>query len=363
LIYVGFVVLLKSVVIAGVVTLVLRQGLRLGIITGLGLAQTGEFSFVLASVAAEAGLLPETLHQVFLVGSIATLVATPLMIRYGPVVAAWIVGEGGESARRDEAQEEAHRDHIVLLGFGLGGRTLAKVLRARQVEYLGCDANSAAVSALRSRGESVVYGDVTRRALLERMGVARARLVVVTVSDPIATREAVRLVRELAPEVPLVVRTHFLLEVDPLFEAGASEVVAEEFESTLQIVTRVLRRFGIPDGAISHFTDELREEGYEPLRSPGNALDPWLGEILEEETTEWLEVGLPMPDGATLDSLGIRARTGCSVLAIEHGAQRISNPVASQELEHGDRLLAFGTATEVERLSALLRDPEASWGS
>ncbi len=364
LVYVLAVVLFKAGVVAVIVGGVLRHGLRLGIVTGLGLAQTGEFSFVLAGAAAASGLLDPTLQQVFVAGSILTLLATPGLFTAGPAVAR-VLSSGRE--RRAGAGEGLggvrRRDHVVLLGFGLAGQSLARVFRSRGIEYVGADANPARVQELRSRDEPVIFGDVSRAGLLTRLGVREARLVVVAVSDSIATREAVRLVRELAPDVPVVARTRFVLDVDPLYGSGASAVVAEEFESTLEVLSRCLGVFGTPEAAIAHFTAELREEGYEPMRTPSLALDPWLGEILEEVSTDWIEVeGDPGPD-ATLGALDIRARVGCSILALEHHGSLYPNPDPIQPVRRGDRLLAFGRPREFEKLAALFRDQEASAGS
>jgi CPA2 family monovalent cation:H+ antiporter-2 len=358
LVYVLAVILLKTAVVAGIVALVLRGGLRLGVITGLGLAQTGEFSFVLAAVALEARLLDPSLHQVFIAGSIVTLIATPFLMRIAPEVARRAVRSVGSGL--DESIEVTRaEDHVVLLGFGLAGQTVARVLRTRGIPYRAVEGNGATVQEVRRRGEPVVYGDVTRAPLLERLGVANARLVVVAISDPMATREAVRLVRALSARTLIVARTHFLAEVDLLYGAGATRVVAEEFESTLELLAASLRCFAIPESAISRFAAELREEGYEPMRSPALRLDPWLDEILEEISTQWVEVPETFVGRASLEGLEIRVRTGASILAVEHRGQTIPNPTPAQALSPGDRVLAFGTPREMERLRELLRDQDS----
>jgi CPA2 family monovalent cation:H+ antiporter-2 len=356
LVYVGAVVLLKSLVVAAIVGGGMGLGLRLGVVTGLGLAQTGEFSFVLAAEATEAGILPPVLQQVFVAGSIATLIATPFLVQVAPRLAGWI---GREAERADGVpQEDAvppAADHVVLLGFGFAGQTLARILRGRDVPYRAVEANARTVQEARERGEPVFYGDAMRRPLLEHIGVARARLVVVSISDPIATREAVRIARELAPETVIVARTHYVLEVDPLYQAGATAVVAEEFESTIEVMAKALAVFSIPESAIARLAAEMREEGYEPLRSPALQLDPWLGEILEEVCTLWLDVPQERAGPLSLAGLAVRARTGASVLAVEHRGRTVANPPPDQELTGGDRLLAFGTPESVERLRSLLQ--------
>ena len=282
--YAGGVIALKTLFVAVPVMLVLRQGVRTGLLSGMALAQTGEFSFVLAAVALTAGLLDPQLHQVFVAGSIATLVATPFLVDAAPRLAGALAERIGSEAPADEPAETSR--HVVLVGFGLAGQNLARVLRARRIGYRAVDSNAVSVREARARGEPVFYGDATRRSILRSLGTSRASLVVVVISDPIATREVVRAVRSLAADVPIVARTRFVLDVDRLERAGVDVAVAEEIESTLATMSEMLRRFGLADASIARFLAELRDEGYEFLRSPQTILDPWLAELLDERTPE-----------------------------------------------------------------------------
>ncbi len=281
LIYVAGVVGLKALLIAAIVTWVLRQEARQAIRTGLALAQTGEFSFVLAAAAVSAGILEEPLQAIFVTGSIGTLAATPLLIGVAPRVARWVTG-GRDGPQAAPAPGGGASGHAVLVGFGFAGTTIARVLRARGIPYRAIEANADTVRAAQARGEPIVWGDATRRSLLERSGIRGARLVAVAISDPLATREVVSAVREMAPGVPILARTRFVRDADRLGETGASHVVAEEFESTLALVGGTLVRFDVPRPAIARFTAVLRDEGYELLRvPPGAILDPWLAELLD----------------------------------------------------------------------------------
>jgi CPA2 family monovalent cation:H+ antiporter-2 len=193
------------------------------------------------------------------------------------------VARGAERLAPPPAVGTPSEGHVVLIGLGFAGRTLARVLRARGIPYAALEANAATVHAAQQRGEPVIWGDASRRALLERLGIERARLVAVAISDPVATREVVLLVRSLAPAVAILGRTRFVRDADRLGEAGANRVVAEEFESTLELVSATLEQCGSSRAAVARFTSMLRDEGYELLRAPaGTILDPWLAELLEE---------------------------------------------------------------------------------
>ena len=192
--------------------------------------------------------------------------------------------------------------------------------------------------------------------VLRRLAVSRARLVVVVISDPIATRSIVSRIRLVAPQTTVLARTRYVAEVDLLEARGASQVVAEEFEGSIELVARALEIFDTPAGAIARFTQALRDEGYEAIRSPANLpMDPWLVELLDEVGTEWIECPASLAIDQTLSQLAIRARTGCSVLGIEREGITHTNPDADFSLRPADRLLVLGNKGNLTRLHALLK--------
>jgi CPA2 family monovalent cation:H+ antiporter-2 len=341
---------LKALVVAAGAVLVLRMGLRASLLAALSLAQTGEFSYVLAGAAAAAGLLEPGLGQAFVAASVLSLVATPFLMRLGP----WLLDRAAPSPAAG-APPDGPQDHVVVIGFGLTGRNLARVLEAIGVPWRAVDMNPSASVEARAREENrVVFGDATRPALLEQLGVRTARLVVVAITDPLATRRIVALVRRLAPEAEVLARTRYARDIDTLQTLGASTVVAEELEAAIDLVTRALRTLGRASSAIESFVEELRAEGYALLQTPpGLALDPWLAELLEHVSTEWVEV----PErfvAQRIGALALRARTGANVLAVERGDLHTPNPGPEFTVQAGDRLLAFGGSDAIARLRALL---------
>ncbi len=344
---------LKAAILAVSVSAVARAGARVGILSGLALAQTGEFSFVLVQAAFAAGLIDVALSQSFVAASVISLIATPFLLRVGSPLAERLTREPGETT---PAPSEASLDgHAVLVGFGLAGRNLARVLESVGVGVAALDANPVAAQEARRRGANVIYGDATRAGLLERVRVERARLVVIAINDPVATRQVVERVRRLAPEARILARTRYVLEVDALEAAGATRVVAEELEGAIDLVAQTLHELAIPEGSIARFTAELRDEGYSLLRAPAAmGLDPWLAELLEQLSTEWIE----LPDGfdppRSLEDLHLRARTGASVLAVDRSGTTTPNPAPDFVLQPGDRLLAFGSGPALARLTTML---------
>jgi CPA2 family monovalent cation:H+ antiporter-2 len=360
--WVGAVVLVKTALVFAIVAWVLRRGTRLAILTGLALAQTGEFSFVLGEAARRAGLLDPGLYQVMVAGSIVTLLATPALFGLAPGLAGRLGGLMEWTPTSADRRGVPREGHVVILGYGLAGRTVARVLAASRIPYVVLDANPSSAAEARAHGEPVVFGDATRPAILERLAVSGARLVTIALSDPEATRRCVSLIRSLAPEVETIVRTRYVSEVDALSELGADTVVVEEFEAAIDLVGAALRTFGFPAESVARFAEQMRQEGYEVLRAPpALALDPWLTELLSEVGTEWTEVPAGPAVGCSLESLGIRARTGASILAVERMGNTTANPPAEFVLASGDRLLAYGSAHQLRCAQALLRgdDPEA----
>jgi len=356
--YVAAVALGKTALVAVLVAALMRRGVRTGVLAGVALGQTGEFSFVLAASATAAGLLPESFQQSFVTGSLITLLATPFLFRAAPALAtrlaAWL--EAGETIEAEGAAAfEGLSGHAVVVGYGVAGRNVTRVLGAVGVESVVVDANPRAILPDAGPGPRFVFGDATRAPLLARTGIARARFAIVVVNDPLATREIVSVARRLAPAARILARTRYVRDLDVLAAAGADVVVAEELEGTVSMVAEVLRLCAVAEGSVARFTRELREEGYEALRAPpGLALDPWLAELLVELAPEWVEVPAGFPGEASLADLAIRARSGATVLAVERDGVAEPNPSPAYRIRVGDRLLALGAPAAVQRLRELL---------
>ena len=349
---------LKTGIVAAASVFGLGQSLRVGLLAGLFLAQTGEFSFVLAESAVRAGLLSPSLYQVVLAGSILSLLASPFVMRAAPSLAQkasqWFEDEA-PSPLPDESPSHLD-DRVVIIGYGPAGQTLTRLLRSLEVPYVVLESNASAVRLARQHDENVLLGDATRPTLLRRLAVSQARLVVVVISDPIATRSIVSRIRLVAPKTTVLARTRYVAEVDLLEARGASHVVAEEFEGSIELVARALEIFDTPSGAIARFTQALRDEGYEAIRSPAALpMDPWLLEVLDEVGTEWIECPPGLTRGQTLGQLAIRARTGCSILGVERDGLTHTNPDADFSLQPGDRLLALGNPENLKELVHLLK--------
>ena len=255
-------VVAKCVIIGGVVR-VLGYPPRVAVLTGLGLAQVGEFSFVLAREGLALNLLAPADYQIFLGASILSMAATPFLIAIAPRIAF----KGTDSISPDlGSPTEPLEGHVIIVGYGLGGRNLSRVLRTVKVPHIAIELNATIADRERGKGEPVMYGDATRREMLLKAGVAKARIVVVAISDPVATRHTVVIARQANPNLQIIVRTRYVREHDELIRLGANQVVPEEFETSIQMSQRVLQEFQVPAEEVQRLAEEVRQQGYQMFR-------------------------------------------------------------------------------------------------
>jgi len=244
---------------------------RTGLLAGAALAQVGEFSFVLGSRGAQAGLLDRDDYQTFLAAAVLTMAVTPLLAAALPgwldrlSRSRWCGGWLADQTPPTSRQELA--DHVIIAGFGLNGRNLAAALTECGVPFVVLELNPETVRRERAHGLDIHYGDCTRAAVLEHAGIARARAFVLAISDAASTRRSVRIARELAAGLRIIVRTEYVLEVEELRHLGADEVIPAEFETALALFDRVLAIYDVPAATVDDLTERMRLENYGFLRA------------------------------------------------------------------------------------------------
>ena len=266
------VLVLKSI-IACFATVLLGFPFRTSILVGLALSQVGEFSFILSKTGVEHGLLAGNIYQIFLAFSILSMAATPFIIALAPTLADTILRLPVPKRLVlgiypiSETKVVDRKDHVIIIGFGVNGRNVARAARFAGIPYAIIEMNPATVRSEQAKGEPIYYGDATQETVLQKANIKNARIVVVAINDPTATRRITEVVRRISPKVHLIVRTRYLQEMKPLYELGASEVIPEEFETSIEIFTRVLTKYLIPRDEIERIVAEMRADGYEMFRS------------------------------------------------------------------------------------------------
>lgn len=378
------VMLAKALIVFGV-ALLFGLGARVGVLAGLSLAQIGEFSFLLAQSGASLGLIGGERHQQFLAVSVLTMALTPLAILLAPRLAApaervawpslpWTPStasapapEGtaaAAAARRGNAVGEAVAEaadgtaaaaapgHVVIVGYGLNGGNVARVLRGLGIPVVVLELNPATVRRAQARGESVVYGDATNREVLRHTGIERARALVIAIADPVASRQIVAVARSANPGLTVIVRARYVAEVETLHRAGADVVVPEEFETSLELAGAAMAAFGASPRMIEREKAAIREERYASLAAEGRPVTPHLPLSRLFGAADVAAVDLPaasLAAGSTLRELDLRGRTGASVVALARDDKMLGNPGPDLVLRGGDVLYIWGDARQLAR--------------
>jgi CPA2 family monovalent cation:H+ antiporter-2 len=362
LLWVGLLIVGKALIILAIIKF-LGFSLRVSAMTGLGLAQIGEFSFVLAKAGRGEGLLPDADYQSFLAASIISMIATPFLIalapRFGYLVQSLASDEPVGDVTETGGEGEIYRlqNHVIVVGYGLNGRNLSRVLRAVKLSYIVLEVNAESVRRGKAEGERMVFGDGTRREVLHHVGIDRAADVVVAISDPAAARRIVAQARSMNPKVHIIVRTRYVTEIGELIKLGADEVIPEEFETSIEIFSRVLHRYRVPRNVIERQIAEIRREGYEVLRSPALPLvhTADLTAALGGATTETLYLEKDSPAiGKRLAELNLRNQTGATVITVVRDGHTEINPGADFTLAADDILVLLGDQEKIDRAVSLL---------
>ena len=343
------IVVAKAAVAAGALWLVATP-LRVAVTAGIGLAQIGEFSFILGRAGRELGLLTPREWQILLAASIATMVLTPTLLAVAPRVAARIAGAAKHMKPSDTPSDLPHlSDHVVIVGFGVGGRLLGRALRDLGVPYLILELNGSTVRRGRREGEPIFFGDATSPDAMRGAGVERARAVVAVISDPHASAHLVIAVRALAPHVPVIVRTRYNAEAESLLRRGATVAVAEELEASLEVLAQLLARLDVPGNAIEVLLEGFRRDstGIRPMRAPSRPFDSLPPEIRHTPISSHEIRPGDWAVGRTLAEINLRATTGALVIAVRQGNRHRASPPAELPVGEGTVLYLLGDDSDV----------------
>ncbi|MCH7912758.1 MAG: cation:proton antiporter [Deltaproteobacteria bacterium] len=350
--------LILIVGIKGVVIFVIfwwfYRSLRLGVVLGLSLAQVGEFSLILAKAGAGYGLLTATSEQTFLSASILSMIVTPFLIQWAQRLAfgieAVVRAPSGELSS-EKKEGGVTTGHVIVVGYGLNGQNLSRVLKEVGIPYRILEMDPDLVNEARAADEPITFGDGTRPGVLQKMGIEKARILVLAISDPVATSHVVSQVRRLRHDLYIIVRTRYVAEIDRLYTLGANQVIPEEFETSVEIFARVLQEYHLPRNVISLQVDLIRKEHYGTLRGlrlQGKRLDE-LTQFLVGTTTDTLLIleGSPAV-GQTLAGLEVRQKSGVTVIAVVRDGQSFHNPAPDFRLASGDILVLLGSHKELD---------------
>ena len=333
-----------------------RTPIRISLIVGMRLAQIGEFSLIIAAISLEQGLLNNYQYQVLLVISILSMLVTPLMIQISSRLSIWIFSNMKTEESKDK-KDEALNEHVIISGYGLGGRTLAKVLKEAQIPFMVLELSGEKVKRALTEGLTTHYGDCTQEETLLRAGVKRARMIVYAINDQVSTERAVRLTRKLNQDIKIMVRTRLTSQVEELKNAGADEVIPEEFETSIEIFCRVLRDYRIPNNIIEQQVELIRMEGYSMFRGLSlntESLKKFSTYLTATLTESFFILEGSWICGKTLAEINISS--GSTIIAVVRNNQPHPNPGAEFLILSGDILILFGSHMQLNKAIHYLQE-------
>ncbi len=361
------VVLLKMLVI-GVTVLILKFPARTMFLAIFSLFQVGEFSLLLSGVGKESGIIPENIYQYFLAISIITMGITPFLIESAPRVTYALlkapippaVRKRLENIKRstkadEEFSQENLKDHLVLIGYGINGSNISKAAQKAEIPYVIIDANPEAFDKAKELKEPVIFGDAINTTILKHAHVQEARVIVIAISDAGATRKMLTSIRQLTKTATIIVRTKYVKEMEEVLRLGADEVIPEEFETSIEIFTRVLKKYLVPFDEIQEFINQIRSSDYEMLTSmkkrPHSPALQHLNIPNREIVTLKVNRDNRQIVGKSIEDSGIGKNYQVTLLAIQRDRRYLTEISPKTIIEQGDLLYLFGHPSNINHLN------------
>jgi monovalent cation:H+ antiporter-2, CPA2 family len=321
------------------VCLLFRRPLSTALLVGVGLAQIGEFSFILVQVARQAGHVGDDVYSATLAASLVTILINAALVRLVP---RWIGParlDGRPSPAFGLPSIGALEGHVVLCGFGRVGSAIGEALETFGVPYVAIESDPDIVKSLRARNVPAVFGDAAQRVILAAAQANHAALVIVAIPENDRARQAVRRIRAFNPTVQILARVYDLAWRARLLEAGAAEVIQPEEEAASTLIRHALERLSLPRERVLAYLNRYRG-------------------TMERVQAEEAETGLPqlrevsLRGGHLMDqSLGearMRERFGVTVVSVTRATgEVVADPTAETVLRRGDRLRLFGLPRQI----------------
>ncbi len=331
--------------------------------SGIGLAQAGEFGFVLLTLADEANLIHGEMLQITLAAMLLSMLTAPFLIQYGEAISRRFSSDEWTNRALQMHQiaikSMATTRHVILCGYGRSGQKLASILEDEKLNFIALDLDSHRVREASAARKSVVYGDAGKREVLIAAGLMRAKVLVITYKDKHSALSILRHVKELRPDLPVVVRANDDSNVEILKNAGAAEVVAEVLEGSVMLASHALLMAGVPLNRVVHHVQTNRARrytmfsGYLPsqddIRISDDMQPRFLNTLIKEDSPF---VGRRLGE-VELDTLNIEVKAVRRYNV--HGAQ----PSEDMILQAGDVLVLLGLPDELEVAEKRLHQTDA----
>ncbi len=344
----GLAFILKLLIVV-LIAKIFKFELRYAIYSGFFLFPLSEFSIVLGRVGLNQKLISAYEFNIFFSTAIFSMLITPMLIK---VVEFIISNKTGKQRQSISPLSAKLKRHTVIAGYGVTGKNLTLALQSVHIPFIVVDLNYQNYKRLKKEKIPVLLGDISAEEVQETVNIKEATVLVVAISDPRASRIAISKARQKNSFLQIIARTRFLSEIEDLYQLGASEVIGEEFETSIEIFNRTLRHYHIPSNVIENITKIIRNQNYAILRGRSSVDLRWekLNALIEAGTVETFLISADMfACGKTLKNLDLRQKTAATIVAVVRAGKSYPSPRADFVIQPGDIVVITAAHQNLEQ--------------
>lgn len=365
LLLVIIVFVVKSIIVATAMKLIYNTNQN-AILTGLALFQVGEFAFIISKVGIEYELLNPVTNQYFLSVSVVSMLITPFVIIFSEKIAVKLIGDKQLKVKDKVASnveneisitDEDISNHLIIIGYGVNGRNLAKAAYLSKIPYLVVDYDADIVKEETKKGVPIIFGDASEEEILQKLHLKSSRSVVIAIADLSVSKDILKNIRSINSSVYVLVRTRYVKATADLLALGADEVIPEEFETSINLFSKVMHNFLVPEDDIHDYVEQIRSDHYELFDSTRNLPLTYRDKTYPDFNITCLQVNRDTGKliGKSLAEIGLRVNYGLQVLSIQRGKETIDQVTAEDKILKGDKLYVQGKPENIETFHRLIQ--------
>jgi len=351
-----FLVLLFKTIIAGGTGFILGHTLRGTILVGLALSQVGEFSFILAKIGLENGIINDYFYQLFLAVAVITMATTPFLMKAArplsnallklPLPKAMI--DGLFPLKEVAIPELSH--HMVIIGTDSSALKLSMMSKINQLKHVSIIFDPLLAKEKMELGDLVVYGDAVNEPILLKGQVDKAEIVIISVGRLIPSMAIIEKVRRLNKQAYIIARAKHTKDVKLLYRLGADQVLPEKLEIAIDLFNRVLKKKLYPQKEVNRILTEVRKYNLgEYLKKDSiNQPNP-LDEFQSLNISAILIEPGSVAEGKTLYQIQLRRKTGTTLLALKRESDVIEHPDPETIFRANDTAYLLGDPEQINR--------------